>query len=124
MKLPGALNPSRTAKQVTGQAGEEQALHYLMQQGFTLVEKNFLCRGGEIDLIVRKNGLLVFVEVRKRGSGGFGGAAASVTSAKQARLKKAAHFYLQRYADPPACRFDVIAIDGEHLNWITNAFEE
>jgi putative endonuclease len=124
MKLPAALNPLRTAKQLTGQAGEQQALDYLIRQGFALVEKNFLCRGGEIDLIVQKKGLLVFVEVRKRASGQFGGAAASVTSAKQLRLKKAAHFYLQRYADPPACRFDVIAIDGEQLNWITNAIEE
>lgn len=124
MKLPAVLNRLRTAKQLTGQEGEQQALHYLMRQGFTLVEKNFSCRGGEIDLIVRKNGLLVFVEVRKRASGQFGGAAASVTPAKQARLKKAAHFYLQRYADPPACRFDVIAIDGEQLNWITNAIDE
>jgi putative endonuclease len=124
MKLPLALKRSPTAKQLTGQAGEDQALGYLTKQGFTLVERNFHCRGGEIDLIVQKNNLLVFVEVRKRSSGQFGGAAASVIPAKQARLKKAAQLYLQRYADPPACRFDVIAIDGEQLNWIVNAIEE
>lgn len=115
---------SRTGKQLAGQAGEEQALRYLTKQGFALVERNFQCRGGEIDLIMQKNGMLVFVEVRKRASAQFGGAAASVIPAKQARLKKAAQFYLQRYADPPACRFDVIAIDGEQLNWITNAIDE
>ncbi|MDQ9169195.1 YraN family protein [Oxalobacteraceae bacterium R-40] len=114
----------RTAQQLTGQAGEEQALEYLLSQGFRLVERNFHCRGGEIDLIVQKDGMLLFVEVRKRASGQFGGAAASVIPAKQARLKKAAQFYLQRYADPPPCRFDVIAIDGNQLNWITNAIEE
>jgi putative endonuclease len=129
MKLPIALKGlhtgrPRTAKQLTGHAGEEQALGYLIRQGFVLVERNFHCRNGEIDLIVQKNGLLVFVEVRKRASGQFGGAAASVIPAKQARLKKAAQLYLQRYTDPPACRFDVIAIDGEQLDWIVNAIED
>ncbi|MGV3742545.1 MAG: YraN family protein [Burkholderiaceae bacterium] len=124
MKLPAALQGFRTARQLTGEAGETQALAYLTKQGFTLVERNFHCRGGEIDLIVQKNDLLVFVEVRKRANAQFGGAAASVVPAKQARLKKAAQLYLQRYADPPACRFDVIAIDGEQLNWIVNAIEE
>ncbi len=124
MKLPAALQGSRTAKQLAGQAGEEQALAYLKAQGFTLVERNFHCRGGEIDLIVQKNDLLVFVEVRKRAGAQFGGAAASVVPAKQARLKKAAQLYLQRYDYPPACRFDVIAIDGEQLNWIISAIEE
>ena len=124
MKLPTLPKRSPTARQRTGQAGEEQALDYLIRQGFTLVERNFHCRGGELDLIVQKDGMLVFVEVRKRASAQFGGAAASVNPAKQAKLKKAAQFYLQRYADPPACRFDVIAIDGDQLNWIANALEE
>jgi putative endonuclease len=124
MKLPASLSGLRTARQLTGQAGEDQALAYLARQGFQLVERNFHCRGGEIDLIMQKDGMLLFVEVRKRASGQFGGAAASVIPAKQARLKKAAQFYLQRYADPPPCRFDVIAIDGNQLNWISNAIEE
>jgi putative endonuclease len=124
MKLADALTRLRTPRQIIGDAGEEQALVYLTKQGFALVERNFHCRAGEIDLIVQKNGMLVFVEVRKRASGQFGGAAASVVPAKQARLKKAAQFYLQRYAEPPVCRFDVIAIDGERLNWLVNAIEE
>lgn len=75
-------------------------------------------------MIMQKNGLLVFVEVRKRTSEEFGGAAASIVPAKQARLRKAAQVYLQRYADPPACRFYVIVIDGDKLDWIVNAIEE
>lgn len=124
MKLPQALKHARTAKQIAGDAGEEQALAYLTKHGFALVERNFHCRGGEIDLIMQKDGMLVFVEVRKRASAQFGGAAASVVFAKQQRLRKAAQFYLQRYADPPACRFDVIAIDGDRLNWIVNAIDD
>lgn len=124
MRLPDALKRLRTARQIAGDIGEEQALAHLTKHGFSLVERNFHCRGGEIDLIVQKEGMLVFVEVRKRASGQFGGAAASVIPAKQARLKKAAQFYLQRYAEPPVCRFDVIAIDGDRLNWIVNAIEE
>ena len=66
---------------------------------------------------------LVFVEVRKRSRSAFGGAAASVTARKQARLVLAAQLFLQRYRTPPACRFDVIAIDGDQLSWITNAIQ-
>lgn len=124
MKLQAALKRLRTTRQIAGDAGEDQALAYLTKQGLALVERNFHCRGGEIDLIMRQDGTLVFVEVRKRASGQFGGAAASVVPAKQARLKKAAHIYLQRYAAPPACRFDVVAIDEEKLNWIVNAIED
>lgn len=113
----------RTAKQVQGQAGEDDALEYLRQNGLTLVERNFRCKGGEIDLIMRQQAALVFVEVRKRADNRHGGAAASVTAAKQARLVIAAQIYLQRYKNPPACRFDVIAIDGTALTWLQNAIE-
>ena len=65
----------------------------------------------------------MFVEVRKRGDARFGGAAASVTARKQARLVLAAQVFLQTYRVPPACRFDVIAIDGQRLSWIRNAIE-
>ena len=113
----------RTAKQVQGQAGEDDALEYLRQNGLTLVERNFRCKGGEIDLIMRQQAALVFVEVRKRADNRHGGAAASVTAAKQARLLIAAQIYLQRYKNPPACRFDVIAIEGTALTWLQNAIE-
>ena len=101
-----------------GQAAEEQALAYLQRQGMQLVERNFSCRCGEIDLIMREKQTLVFVEVRQRSSRRFGGALASVTVAKQARLWQTASFYLQQFARPPACRFDLVAIDGNELSWL------
>jgi len=114
----------RTARQLIGQVGEDAALVRLRQHGLALVERNFRCKGGEIDLIMRDGDALVFVEVRKRADAMHGGAAASVTPAKQKRLIVAAQHYLQRYRMPPACRFDVIAIDGDDLVWLKNAIEQ
>jgi putative endonuclease len=114
---------SRTARQILGQAGEDAALEYLKQSGLIPVERNFRCKGGEIDIVMRDNAVLVFVEVRKRADNRHGGAAASITVAKQARLVLAAQIYLQRYKNPPACRFDVVAIDGAAVSWLKNAIE-
>ena len=115
----------RTDKQLTGDSGEDQALDYLQKRHLSLVERNFRCKGGEIDLIMLDQAVLVFVEVRKRAPGAqqFGGAVASVTPAKQRRLVVAAQVYLKRYTHPPACRFDIIAIDGGELVWLKNAIE-
>lgn len=116
-----------------GQQAEESALQFLLNQGFQLVEQNFHCRMGEIDLIVYKNKLLVFVEVRQRKLSVFGNAAASVTLSKQRKISKTAAFFLQSHPEFESfdCRFDVIAIDvsrrltGEisNLNWIEGAFD-
>ncbi|MGE5649426.1 YraN family protein [Noviherbaspirillum sp. UKPF54] len=114
---------TRTAKQVEGQAAEDAALAYLQQQGLKLLQRNFRCKGGEIDLILQQQDTLVFVEVRKRADARFGGAAASITASKQARLILAAQVFLQRYRVPPSCRFDVVAFEGTHLSWIKNAIE-
>ncbi|MDB5839136.1 MAG: YraN family protein [Herminiimonas sp.] len=122
-QVPRSPIGPRTDKQVTGHAGEDDALAHLGQQGLTLVARNFRCKCGEIDLIMRHGDILVFIEVRKRAKSLFGGAAASVTHAKQARLIMTAQIYLQRYRTPPACRFDVIAIDGAQLTWLKNAIE-
>ena len=103
-----------------GQAAEARALAYLQQQGMQLVERNFSCRFGEIDLIMREQQTVVFVEVRQRSSAQFGGAAASVTAAKQGKLWRTAEVFLRRYTTPPGCRFDLIAIQGGDLNWIRN----
>ncbi len=121
--LLSAPGGPRTDKQIRGQSGEDEALAYLAQQGLLLAERNFRCKGGEIDLIMRHGESLVFVEVRKRANNRHGGAAASVTPAKQARLIIAAQIYLQRYRTPPACRFDVVAIDGAVLSWLKNAID-
>lgn len=105
------------------------ALAHLQRQGLTLVERNYRvaggprARGGEIDLVLRdRDGSLVFCEVRARASASKGGAAASVGAAKQRSLVLAAQHFLLRYAVPPACRFDVVAIDGGRLEWLPGAF--
>jgi len=119
----GACGPTRTARQLAGDAAEQRALLYLQQHGLTLIERNFRGGGGEIDLIMQDRRELVFVEVRQRTGRAYGGAAASVTPAKQARLVRAAQTFLQRYRQPPACRFDVIAIEPGQLHWLKNAIE-
>jgi putative endonuclease len=81
-------------------------------------------RGGEIDLVLRdRDGTLVFVEVRTRATRSHGGAAATVSGVKQQRIVRAAHHYLMRFASPPRCRFDVVAIEGEHMEWLRAAFD-
>lgn len=122
MRASAAPRP-QTERQQSGQAGEDAALDYLTRHGLTLLERNFRCKGGEIDLIMQNGDTLVFIEVRKRADARHGGAAASVTRAKQARLIIAAQTYLQRHQSAPACRFDVIAIDAEAISWLKNAIE-
>lgn len=106
-----------------GKAAEEQAENYLRTHGLQPVTRNWRCRGGEIDLIMRDGKTLVFVEVRARSSNRFGGAAASITAAKQARIIHAAHLYLATLHSLPACRFDAVLLDGTKLTWIQDAFQ-
>ena len=112
--------------------GQLHEIYILAQnrQGLVLVERNYRVargptgRGGEIDLVMRApDGTLVFVEVRSRASARFGGAAASVGAGKRQRLVYAAGHYLLRFASPPPCRFDVVALDGDRLEWHRGAFD-
>ena len=118
-----------TTKSV-GDAGEALALAHVLGAGLTLVQRNYRvaagphARGGEIDLILReRDGTLVFVEVRMRRSTSHGGAAASIGTAKRASLVFAAQRYIAALPAPPPCRFDVVAIDGERLQWLKAAFD-
>lgn len=113
------LSPS----QRQGRAGEQAALRYLRRQGLRLVEANFSCPGGEIDLVMHDGATLVFVEVRQRADHDHGGAAASIGPQKIRRLVHAAQVYLQRFDALPACRIDVVAIDGDQLDWLQDAIE-
>jgi putative endonuclease len=121
---------AKTTVQV-GSEGESKALEYLQANGLTLITRNFRCKAGEIDLIMRQilpnSGLnqIVFVEVRLRSSANFGGAAASVGLPKQRRLRIAAElFLLKTYgaSNWPATRFDVVALDRNGIDWIEGAF--
>jgi putative endonuclease len=118
--LAKRLGALRTDKQRTGDAAEEQALIYLQKAGLQLVQRSFLCKGGEIDLIMRDQQYLVFVEVRKRKNAQFGGALASITASKQKRLVHAAQVYLKSVKPLPPCRFDVVAIEADQLQWLKN----
>lgn len=107
-----------------GKSKEQEAKRFLQQQGLKFVEQNFHCKYGEIDLIFTEpqTQMLVFVEVRYRKNDHFGGAAASITPQKQAKIKKSALFYLTQRRIEPQFRFDVIAFNGDDKNWIQSAF--
>ena len=108
-----------------GLRAEELCAEVLKQAGLRVIERNWRCRLGEIDLIAEEGATVVFAEVRLRTGGGFGGAGESVTEGKRARLIAAARLYLARRPDAP-CRFDVFLIDGlaSRVQWIRDAFGE
>jgi putative endonuclease len=116
-----------------GRAAEDCACRYLQQRGLKLLERNYHCRLGEIDLIMHDAGTTVFVEVRYRKSAKFGSGAESIDARKQRKLFASATHYLQKnkQAANQPCRFDVIsltpgALHGNNPNdiqWISNAFD-
>ena len=110
-------------KQRQGQHYEQRALAYLARHGLVLIEPNFRCKCGEIDLVMLDQDTLVFVEVRQRANAAYGGAAASITRTKQRRIIGAAETFLLRYRAPPPCRFDIVSIDGSALAWLPGAFD-
>jgi putative endonuclease len=116
-----------------GARAEDLCAELLQRSGLRVLERNWRCRHGEIDVVAEEGGMLVFAEVRFRSNGRFGGAAESVTGAKQARLVAAARLYLSLYMArrhrEPACRFDVLLLEGEtpeataRVRWIRDAFQ-
>ena len=111
-------------KIAVGREAEARAASMLEAAGLQLCERNYRCRRGEIDLVMRDGGLLVFVEVRFRSSAAFGGALASVDTHKQRRLVLAAQTYLLQRNWSGPCRFDVVGIEAPNVQpvWIRNAF--
>jgi putative endonuclease len=115
---------------VVGGEAEDRALRHLQHQGLVLLQRHYrvargpAARAGEVDLVMRdRDGTLVFVEVRARRNPRFGGAAATVSSTKQRRLIFAAQHYLMRLPRLPPCRFDVVAVEGDHIEWLPAAFD-
>lgn len=117
-----------------GEYTENLACQFLKNKGFKLIEKNFNCRVGEIDLIMKDADNLVFVEVRYRRNNNFGSGAESITASKQLKLVKTAELYLQQNTklNKYPSRFDVVSITGfietDNINkinfdWIENAFD-
>ncbi|OHX12526.1 YraN family protein [Chromobacterium sphagni] len=108
-----------------GREAEDRALALLEARGLKLVARNWHCRGGEIDLIMRDGGCWVFIEVRHRGGSRFGSAADSITQAKQRKLLLAAEVYLASHNIDAPCRFDaVVSVGGDPPQWLTNIFTQ
>lgn len=118
--------PTTTA---VGACTEELAKVFLVNKGLTFKHANFSCKTGEIDLIMLEGNTIVFVEVKYRKSGHYGGAVSAVSPSKQQKIKKCAQFYLQHIGlneYNTSCRFDVVTLDGAlsqpDINWFQNAF--
>jgi putative endonuclease len=112
-----------------GAAAEQLAADYLQARGLKLLARNLRCRAGEIDLVCLDGELLAIVEVRQRSAENFGGALASVASAKQRRIMRATRFFLRcrPHWRNRAIRFDVLAVQGtpwgaHDVLWVKDAF--
>lgn len=112
-----------TARRRAGDRAEAAAEALLARHGLIPVARNYHCRGGEIDLIMRDASHLVFVEVRYRRNSDFGGALSSVDTRKRQRLVRAAQHYLMTSGWAGPCRFDVVGFDGDQEgDWVRDAF--
>lgn len=125
----GAATSMQAAHLLRGSAAEALAARHLEGHGLRILARNPRCRGGEVDLIALDRDCIVFVEVRLRSNAHFGGAAASITPAKQRRVILAARSWLagpgRAHADAP-CRFDALLMDGldaAHITWLKGAFD-
>ena len=116
-----------SARADTGARAEALAAAFLVGQGLAIAARNFRTRLGEIDLVACERGTLVFVEVRYRATAAFGGAAASITPAKRARMRAAADAYLATLPRVPACRFDAILLDAlapARIRWVRGILDD
>ncbi|MDD9869102.1 MAG: YraN family protein [Gammaproteobacteria bacterium] len=117
--MTGTVGGDRRA---AGRAAEDAALEHLRRNGLKLIKRNYLSRCGEIDLIMRDGATLVFIEVRYRARKSHGNAAETVDGRKRAKLIATAQSYLQRSRWRHACRFDVVALSADSVDWIRDAF--
>jgi putative endonuclease len=108
---------------LVGGAAERRAARFLKRRAYRIVDRNIICgRLGELDIVALDGDVLVFVEVRYRGSKAFGSAAATVGPIKQRKLARAAQHYLGRNRHEGPVRFDIVAIDGGDVELIVDAF--
>ena len=112
-------------KREKGTTYELLAVDFLKKKGYNILNQNFRCKQGEIDIIAQDGAYLVFVEVKYRAGTSYGSAATAVSYKKQQTISRVAAFYLFKYRLPEdtPCRFDVIAIDGGRIMHYENAFE-
>ncbi len=111
-------------KRTIGTEYENMTCEYLIKQGYRIIERNFRCRQGEIDIIARDGKYLVFIEVKYRRSGHEGDPAEAVDFRKQARILRTARFYMNyaHVSEDTPCRFDVVAVLGGEVRLIKDAF--
>lgn len=111
-------------KRSIGAIHEQYAMQHLSEQGYDIIETNFYCRSGEIDIIARHKGYLVFIEVKYRTSNRLGEPEEAVNYRKQQRIIRSARFYLLRHGlgENIPCRFDVVVILGKDIRIIEDAF--
>jgi len=120
------LTRTATNRRADGARYEDIALAHLERAGLALIARNYTCRYGEIDLVMRDRDVIVFVEVRYRSAGRFGDGVDSITASKRTKLVRAAGAFLAEHPRlaAAACRFDVLAIgDASAIDWRQNAFE-
>ena len=115
-------------KKELGKKGEEIALRFLKKNGYHIIEKNYVCKMGEMDIIAKEKDTLVFIEVKTRTSTTFGPPQLAVNSSKQRQLSKVALYFLkEKGIEDVKARFDVVAIllgaKGEEIELIRDAFE-
>lgn len=127
-KLVTRLDEMGMDKKELGRKGEEAALRFLKKNGYRIIEKNYVCKLGEIDIIAKEKDTLSFIEVKTRTSTLFGPPQLSVTPSKQMQLSKAALYFLkEKKLEDTKARFDVVAIllgpQGEEIELIRDAFD-
>jgi putative endonuclease len=113
---------SAGSRQRLGRAGEQAVARWYRRRGYRIVQRNWRCREGELDLVVERDRVLVFCEVKTRSSVAFGHPAEAVTEAKQRRVRKLAMRYLESRPHRGPLRFDVAAVLPDHIEVIENAF--
>ena len=112
-------------KRAVGTLYEQKAAHYLEACGYHIIQKNFRCRMGEIDLIAKDKEYLCFIEVKYRSNEGKGNPAEAITPAKIRRIAGTAEYYMLTHnlsQDKP-CRFDAVIILDDEITLIKNAFD-
>lgn len=119
-----ASNTKNTIKQTKGNQAEKEACKFLQKQGLTLIEKNYHCRNGEIDLIMQDNEHIVFVEVRYRKNDSHGSALDTINQTKINKIISTAKHYIMHHQLDKPTRFDVIGFDAsDNAKWVSNAFQ-
>ena len=112
-------------KRQVGTQYESMAVQYLTEAGYHILERNFRCRTGEIDIIAKDGEYHCFVEVKYRANGSFGSGLQAVDVRKQRTIIRVAQYYMMQHGldEWTPCRFDVVSIDGEEITLIQNAFQ-